>query len=265
MNDLTDGRNDWQCVKLAPVLGMMPAPTKMPPPTPPITRSPRRSASGTRAPQRWNAALPDRDEQFQLKREAILRMAVRLFNERGHQATSLADIADALHVTKPALYYYVSGKEEILLECQRRGTACFNDTIAYAERHSGTGLQRFRDFLTRYVDAVTSDFAICLIRSGPDALGPQGRAEILGGRRKLEQTLEGILQKGIADGSIAACDTKMSAFTIFGALHWLCFWFREDGPLTRAEIAERMIALFTLGLEPRLVADKPDSQRARRR
>jgi AcrR family transcriptional regulator len=240
---------------------------KMPRPAPPTTRprSRPRSAAGTRAPQRWNAALPDRDEQFQLKREALLGMAVRLFNERGYQATSLADIADHLHVTKPALYYYVSGKEEILLECQRRGSACFNDTIAYAEAHTGTGLEQFRDFLTRYVDAVTTDFAACLIRSGPDALDPQGRAEILRGRHKLEQTLEGILQKGIIDGSITACDTKMSAFTVFGALHWLCFWYREDGPLTRAEIAERMIALFTLGLEPRLAAAKPDPKRARKR
>jgi AcrR family transcriptional regulator len=223
----------------------------MPRPTPAATRSRSRSGSGTRTPRRWNATLLDRDEQFQLKREALLGMAVRLFNERGYQATSLADIADHLHVTKPALYYYVSGKEEILLECQRRGTVRFAELIDADARHTGSGIERFRDFIARYVDAVTTDFAACLIRSGPDALGPQGRAEILRGRRKLEQTLEGILRKGIADGSIALGDTKMSAFTIFGALHWLCFWYREDGPLSRAEIAQRMIALFTRGLEPR--------------
>lgn len=230
---------------------MMPAHMNMPRPTPPTTRTRPRFAAAKGAPQRWNAALPDRDEQFQLKREALLGMAVRLFNERGYQATSLADIADHLHVTKPALYYYVSGKEEILLECQRRGTVRFSELIDADARHSGSGLERFRDFLVRYVDVVTTDFAACLIRSGPDALGPQGRAEILRGRRKLEQTLEGILKKGSEDGSIAPCDTKMSAFTIFGALHWLCFWFREDGPLTRAQIAERMVALFTRGLELR--------------
>jgi AcrR family transcriptional regulator len=223
----------------------------MPRPTPAATPSTSRSGKRPRAPSRWNATLPDRDEQFQMKREAIITMAVRLFNERGHQATSLADIANALNVTKPALYYYVSGKEEILLECQRRGTASFNATIADAERHPGTGLERFCDFLARYVDVATRDFAVCMIRSGPDALGPQGRAEIMRGRRKLEQTLEGILRQGIEDGSMAPCDTRMSAFTIFGALHWLCFWYREDGPLTRAEIAQRMSALFTRGLETR--------------
>jgi AcrR family transcriptional regulator len=234
-------------------------------PIPVTIRSRSRSDSGTRAPQRWNAALPNRDEQFQLKREALLGMAVRLFNERGYQATSLADIADHLHVTKPALYYYVSSKEEILLECQRRGTVRFGELIDADARHTGSGLERIRDFIARYVDAVTTDFAACLIRSGPDALGPQGRAEILRGRRKLEQTLEGILRKGIADGSIAPGDTKMSAFTIFGALHWLCFWYRADGPLTRTEIAQRMVALFTRGLEPRPTGHAIALTRARKR
>ena len=209
--------------------------------------------------------MPDRDEQFQLKREALLQMAVRLFNERGYQATSLADIADHLNVTKPALYYYVSGKEEILLECQRRGTVRFGELIDADAHHPGSGLERFQDFIARYVDVVTTDFAACVVRSGPDALGPQGRAEILRGRRKLEQTLEDILRKGSADGSMAPCDTKMSAFTIFGALHWLCFWFRDDGPLSRTEIAQRMTALFTRGLEPRAVARAIVPVRARKR
>ena len=209
--------------------------------------------------------MPDRDEQFQLKREALLGMAVRLFNERGYEATSLADIANHLNVTKPALYYYVSGKEEILLECQRRGTMRFAELIDADSHHAGSGLERFRDFIARYVDVVTTDFAACLVRSGPDALGPQGRAEILRGRRKLEQTLEDILRKGGADGSMETGDTKMSAFTIFGALHWLCFWFREDGPLSRAEIAQHMIALFTRGLEPRPAARAIVPTRARKR
>jgi hypothetical protein len=81
-------------------------------------------------------------------------------------------------------------------------------------------------------------------------LGAPARSTSSRGRRRLEETLERILQEGFEDGSIARCDTRMSAFTIFGALHWLCFWYREGGPLTPAQIAERMITLFTRGLEP---------------
>ena len=40
--------------------------------------------------------------------------AVRLFAERGFAGTSLQDIADAMGVTRPALYYYVKSKDELL-------------------------------------------------------------------------------------------------------------------------------------------------------
>ena len=44
-------------------------------------------------------------------------MAARAFNERGFHNTSLDDIAAALEVTKPTIYYYVANKEQLLFEC----------------------------------------------------------------------------------------------------------------------------------------------------
>ena len=40
--------------------------------------------------------------------------AARLFAERGFAGTSLQDVADAMGVTRPALYYYVKSKDELL-------------------------------------------------------------------------------------------------------------------------------------------------------
>ncbi len=47
--------------------------------------------------------------------------AAQMFNERGFHATSLDDIAARLNVTKPTLYYYVKNKDEILLDCVKKG------------------------------------------------------------------------------------------------------------------------------------------------
>ena len=63
----------------------------------------------------WKNAVPDRDEQSAMKRGALIREAARAFNARGYYNTSLEDVAKQLGVTKAALYYYVKGKEEILL------------------------------------------------------------------------------------------------------------------------------------------------------
>jgi AcrR family transcriptional regulator len=47
-------------------------------------------------------------------RQRILVAAVELFSENGYAGTSVRDIADALGMTKAALYYHFAGKEEIL-------------------------------------------------------------------------------------------------------------------------------------------------------
>ncbi len=52
-----------------------------------------------------------------LKREAVIRAAARAFSERGYHNTSIDEIAAALNVTKPTIYYYVANKEQLLLEC----------------------------------------------------------------------------------------------------------------------------------------------------
>jgi AcrR family transcriptional regulator len=43
----------------------------------------------------------------------VLRVARELFAQRGVQRTSLQDIADRLGITKPALYYHFSSREEL--------------------------------------------------------------------------------------------------------------------------------------------------------
>ena len=61
------------------------------------------------------SAKPGRDRG--LKREAVIHAAARAFNERGYHNTSLDDIAAALEVTKPTIYYYVENKEQLLFAC----------------------------------------------------------------------------------------------------------------------------------------------------
>ncbi|MEV0389185.1 helix-turn-helix domain-containing protein [Nonomuraea sp. NPDC050643] len=47
-------------------------------------------------------------------RAEILRVALRLFTEKGFEATSTRDISSALGMTKSSLYYHFKNKEEIV-------------------------------------------------------------------------------------------------------------------------------------------------------
>lgn len=47
-------------------------------------------------------------------RERILRMAERLFAEKGYRGTTVRDIAEAAHVTHPLIYHYWGSKRGLL-------------------------------------------------------------------------------------------------------------------------------------------------------
>jgi AcrR family transcriptional regulator len=47
-------------------------------------------------------------------RQRIQEVARELFSEKGVQRTSLQDIANRLNITKPALYYHFSSREELV-------------------------------------------------------------------------------------------------------------------------------------------------------
>jgi AcrR family transcriptional regulator len=46
----------------------------------------------------------------------IYRVAAEIMCQKGYEATSMNDIADAVGLTKAGIYHYIRGKEDLLFE-----------------------------------------------------------------------------------------------------------------------------------------------------
>jgi AcrR family transcriptional regulator len=53
-------------------------------------------------------------------RERILDVALDLFTDQGFDGTSMREIAERLHISKPAIYHHFASKEEILMALHMR-------------------------------------------------------------------------------------------------------------------------------------------------
>jgi AcrR family transcriptional regulator len=60
------------------------------------------------------------DQDGASTRERILDVALDLFTDQGFDATSMREIAERLHISKPAIYYHFASKEEILMALHMR-------------------------------------------------------------------------------------------------------------------------------------------------
>ena len=63
---------------------------------------------------------PSGDQASASTREKILDVALDLFTDQGFDGTSMREIAERLHISKPAIYYHFASKEEILMALHMR-------------------------------------------------------------------------------------------------------------------------------------------------
>jgi AcrR family transcriptional regulator len=185
------------------------------------------------------------------KREAILQTAAQLFLEKSYGRTSLNDVARRLNITKPALYTYFRNKEEILLGCYRWGTGLIEESLNKIAGQPGTGLEKVEAFVYAYATVMTLNFGRCVMRLDEGDLSSEARAEVRDYKRKIDRRLRSFVQEGIEDGSITRCDAKLAAFSIAGAVNWICMWYEPEGPLSAEEIASQFARTLTEGLARR--------------
>jgi AcrR family transcriptional regulator len=198
-----------------------------------------------------------RPRDHDLKRDAVVRAAAREFNARGYHNTSLDDIARALGVTKPTVYYYVTNKEQLLFECFREGLQRIREVIVAVERSDRPARERLNTVLRGYATAVASEYGWCMVRAHEHDLGSELGRQINLLKSEIDLGLRRLLSEGVADGSIGPCDPKIAAFAMAGALNWIAHWYREDQALTAAEVGDAFVAFFDNGLLPRLAGTTP--------
>jgi AcrR family transcriptional regulator len=199
----------------------------------------------------YGKAFASRRRDPAAKREAVLKTAAQLFLEKSYGRTSLNDVAKRLDITKPALYHYFHNKEAILLGCYRWGTALIEENLNKIAVQYGTGLEKVEAFIYAYANAMTVNFGRCVMRLDEGDLSGKARAEVRAYKRKIDRRLRSFIQEGIEDGSIAPCDCKIAAFSIAGALNWICMWYEPEGALSPEEIASQFVRTLTQGLTRR--------------
>lgn len=194
----------------------------------------------------WTRKQEEMASAREEKRLAVLRVGAREFREKGFEKTSLDEIAKKLGVTKPTLYYYISDKEDIVYGC---GMAAADELTAIGNSTSetGSGLYALTEFFRRYVEIIAGDFGYCLAMIEESRL-EQTRATGL--RKKKHQTnaiVQKMLERGIRDGSVVDCDTRLVSYALFGAFNWIARWHR-GAPPEAGYIAEVFTSLFVNGI-----------------
>ncbi len=122
-------------------------------------------------------------------REHLLRMAIRLFAERGYNGLTMRDLAEACQVTAPAFYYYFPSKEILYRDAVRTAFAVgvqgieelvqreydFEGFVYTFTKLLVDAFARSEDFRTLLIRELLNNNAAHLAFIGEEVLGPAMR------------------------------------------------------------------------------------------
>jgi TetR/AcrR family transcriptional regulator len=150
---------------------------------------------------------------------ARLPAAADLFAERGVDSTKIEEVAAATGVPKATLYYYFSGKEEILAFLFQDTLHYMADQVRLAAEQDGTAAERLVGVVSAQLTVMGEQPSVCRALLGE--LGRAGRmpaiAEAI--RDAYHAPVVKLLREGATDGSLAdVVDVDAAALIIFGAV-----------------------------------------------
>ncbi|MGX5653204.1 TetR/AcrR family transcriptional regulator [Geodermatophilus nigrescens] len=150
---------------------------------------------------------------------ARLPAAAELFADRGVEHTKMEDVAAATGVPKATLYYYFSGKEEILAFLFQDVLRHVADQVAIAATGGGSARERLVGVVRAQLAAMSEQPAVCRALTGE--LSRAGRVPALAAaiQAAYHAPVVELLRQGAEDGSLArVADTDAAALMVFGAV-----------------------------------------------
>lgn len=161
---------------------------------------------------RWVPSRIELDhDEGESGREAFLLAATRLINELGYRGASVQKIASQLNVTKGSFYHHLDAKDDLVIACYRRSL----DTITNAQRLSedvpGSYWQQLASTVATLLDIQFSERGPLMRTTALSGLPRSVRSAMVARSNRIARRYAGMMNDGIAEGSIRAIDPLIAA------------------------------------------------------
>jgi AcrR family transcriptional regulator len=179
--------------------------------------------------------------------DTVLAAAVRLFNERGYDATSMFDIAESLGITKSSVYHHINGKEQLLQMAMDRALDGLFEAAAEVEALELPAIGRLEQLIRRSVLVLADrfEYVTVLLRVRGNTAVEQ---HALSRRRDFDAVVTELDKQAQAEGGVRPdVDPATAARLLFGMVNSLTEWYRPR-PGGAAAIADTVTTIAFEGL-----------------
>ncbi len=172
----------------------------------------------------------------------IYRVAAEVMCQKGFEATSMNDIADAVGLTKAGLYHYIRGKEDLLFQIMSYGMDMVDQDVITPAKQIADPSERLRTIISRHSKRVLEvGGAVSILLDEMYALTPAHRRSIKARKRAYFELIRGTLEKLSIEGKLRNVSPTVATFCLFGMLSWVSRWYRKEGKLSSEQVLSDLL------------------------
>lgn len=172
--------------------------------------------------------------------EAVLQVAVEVFNERGYDGASMEDLSKRLGIAKSGIYHHVAGKEELLRMALDRALDGLWEAADRASNLEAPAIVRLEQLVRDAVGVLDARLPyvtlLLRVRGNTDT-----ERVALERRRAFDAMVASLVEEAERDGDIRAdIDPKLTARLLFGTVNSLVEWYRPSRGSSQGSSAESL-------------------------
>jgi AcrR family transcriptional regulator len=179
----------------------------------------------------------------------VFRTAAKIILQKGYDATSVSDIANALGITKAGLYHYIRGKTELLFDIMNFGLDELDREVVQPATLLDDPEERLRFIIINNARIVTrGDGAVTIVVDEARALTPAQNRKITKRKRAYFELVRATIEELEQQRKLRAVDTTVAAFNVLAMINWVSRWYQPGGRLTVSQISEQIADSALYGL-----------------
>jgi len=178
------------------------------------------------------------------KLRQIYNAAAKIICDKGFDAMTMNDIAQAVGMTKAGVYHYIDGKKDMLFAVMSFGMDSLDKAVIEPARVIGDPEQRLRTIVYNHSQLITKGSnPITIVVDEMAGLSAAHRRKINQRKRVYFDLIRDTLNQLKEDGKLRDVDTTVAAFSILGMLLWISRWYHPDGKLDNEAVSAEILKL----------------------
>lgn len=178
------------------------------------------------------------------RRDALLHAAARLFVEKGFDATTTRDIADAVGMRSGSPFYHFRSKQDLLRAAMAEGLETGYRRLTAAIEGVDDPVERLRRLVRTHLgNLLEGECEAPMLLFESRSLDAAGRAEIAAITARYQKPWQETLDELATAGRLGSARPPVRLL-LFGMLNWTPQWYRADGEQSLDQMTECVMTLL---------------------